>query len=116
LLGRPLEGASGGEKNLVAKAALALGGGRANKGLGGVGETLGLDEIGIGSEAGHGAEDAAFMVGKYLTPKLYISYGIGLFNSVATLSLRYALNSHWKLESSTSSIATGADIIYSFVR
>ncbi|HLQ85455.1 MAG TPA: translocation/assembly module TamB domain-containing protein [Salinisphaeraceae bacterium] len=116
LLGRPLEGASGGESNLIAKAALALGSGRANKVLGGLGDALGLDDIGVGSAAGHGSEEAAFMLGKYLTPQLYVSYGIGIFSSVATLSLRYTLNSHWHLESETSSVGTGGDIIYSFDR
>src|SRR5699024_2016040 len=116
LLGRPLEGASGGENNLVAKAALALGSGRANEVLNNVGGALGLDDIGLGSAAVHGASEAALMVGKYLTPKLYISYGVGIFSSVSTLSLRYTLNSSWKLQSSTSGAATGADIIYTFDR
>src|SRR5699024_11012221 len=110
LLGRPLEGTTAGQHNLIAKAALALGSGRTNKILGNIGDALGLDDIGLGSAAGHGADEAAFMIGKYLTPKLYVSYGVGLFSSVSTLSLRYTLNSHWKLKSESSSEATGADI------
>lgn len=116
LLGRPLEGTTDGQGNLIAKAALALGGGRSNKVLDNIGDALGLDDIGLGSAAGHGAGETAFMVGKYLTPKLYISYGVGIFSSVSTLSLRYTLNSHWKLQSQSSDVATGADIIYTFER
>ena len=42
--------------------------------------------------------DTAVTVGTYLTPKLYLSYGVSLFNpgQVATLSTR--LSKHWKLE------------------
>lgn len=116
LLGQPLEGATGGQSHLLAKAALALGGGRVNKVLDTIGDTLGVDQIGLGSGAGHGASDTTFMVGKYLTPKLYISYGIGIFDSISTLSLRYTLNSHWKLETQSTGVSTGADLIYTFKR
>src|SRR5699024_9610688 len=116
LLGRPLDGASAGEDNLIARAALALGGNRGNQVLDKIGGAVGLDDIGLGSAAGHGSGEAALMVGKYLTPSLYISYGMGLFSSVSTLSLRYTLNSHWKLEGQSSSEGTGADIIYTFDR
>lgn len=121
LLGRPLQGATGQQSSLVARAALALGSSRANRVFQGIGNKLGLDQVGIGTEAdsgagksaGAGSESAAFTVGKYLTPKLYVSYGIGLFDSVSTLSLRYTLNSHWRLETQSSSVATGGDIVYS---
>lgn|GEM_PF-245157 len=116
LLGRPLDGTTSGESNLIARAALAVGGDQTNAVLQNLGAALGVDDIGLGSAAGHGASDAAFMVGKYLTPKLYISYGMGIFSNINTLSLRYTLNSSWKLESQSSSEATGGDIIYTFDR
>lgn len=116
LLGRPLQGASGQESSLVARAALALGMNRGNSLLKGVGDRLGVDEIGIGSGAGESNDQAAFTVGKYLSPKLYVSYGIGLFDPVSTVSLRYTLSSRWRLETQSSSIASGGDLIYSFDR
>ena len=116
LLGRPLDGASGQESSLVARAALALGMDRGNNVLKGVGDRLGVDEIGIGSGAGQSSDQAAFTVGKYLSPNLYVSYGIGLFQPVSTVSLRYTLSSRWRLETQSSSIASGGDLIYSFDR
>ena len=116
LLGRPLQGTTGQQSSLVARAALALGSGRGNKVLDNVGDKLGVDDIGIGSGAGESSDEAAFTVGKYLSPKLYVSYGIGLFNPVSTLSLRYTLSSNWRLETQSSGAATGGDIIYSIDR
>lgn len=116
LLGRPLGGANSQQSSLVARAALALGNSGANKALKDVGDKLGVDDIGIGSGAGENSDEAAFTVGKYLSPKLYVSYGIGLFNPVSTLSLRYTLSSNWRLETQSSGVATGGDLIYSIDR
>ena len=116
LLGRPLGGANSQQSSLVARAALALGNSRANQALESVGDKLGVDDIGIGSGAGESSDEAAFTVGKYLSPKLYVSYGIGLFNPVSTLSLRYTLSSRWRLETQSSGAATGGDLIYSIDR
>lgn len=116
LLGRPLDGANSQQSSLVARAALALGNNRANQTLENVGDRLGIDDIGIGAGAGQSSDNAAFTVGKYLSPKLYVSYGIGLFNPVSTLSLRYTLSSRWRLETESSSVATGGDLIYSIDR
>jgi translocation and assembly module TamB len=116
LLGRPLDGANSQQSSLVARAALALGNNRANQTLENVGDRLGVDDIGIGAGAGESSDNAAFKVGKYLSPKLYVSYGIGLFNPVSTLSLRYTLSSRWRLETQSSSVSTGGDLIYSIDR
>lgn len=115
VLGRPMNQTSGDEGSAVSRAALALGlrGGNAvaEKISGG----LGFDQFGVDTgEAGAGTnpEQASFVVGKYLSPKLYVSYGLGLFNPVSTLRLQYAINSHWKLVSESSSEASGGDVIY----
>jgi len=52
------------------------------------------------------------VVGKYLSPKLYVSYGLGLFDPITTLRVKYALSSHWKLVSESSSEASGGDVLY----
>ncbi|NNC24027.1 hypothetical protein HKX42_09285 [Salinisphaera sp. USBA-960] len=113
MLGRAPEDNSAGQSNLIAKAALALGSGRANSVLNKLGDKLGVDQIGVGSSPGKSRDNAAFTVGKYLTPKLYLSYGLGLFDQVSTVSLRYTLSSHWKLKTSSSSESTGGDVIFS---
>ena len=35
------------------------------------------------------------MLGRYLSPRLYVSYGISLTEQLNTLKLRYSLGDHW---------------------
>ncbi|MDN5850165.1 MAG: translocation/assembly module TamB domain-containing protein, partial [Nitrococcus sp.] len=121
VLGRPLEGASNSEASMLTQAALALGlkGGDflAKK----LGKGLGIDTIGIESGSGEAgaasdANEAALVVGKYLSPDLYVSYGIGLFNQVSTVTLQYTLSSHWKLATEASTLGSGGDVVYTIER
>ena len=115
VLGRPREQTSGGESSALAQAAIGLG----RKGGDFLGrrlqDTLGLDTLGVESEAGGPRDQASFVIGKYLSPKLYVSYGIGLFEPVNVLKLRYEISRRWTLltESGTES---GGDITYSIER
>ncbi len=54
------------------------------------------------------------MVGKKITPNLYINYSVGLTAPINILQISYLLSSHWTLQSSTSSLANGIDLLYSF--
>ncbi len=134
-LGRPL---GGGEQDLslVAKVAdVILPKGLASKVQNELQRRLGLDTLGIelgtgaagssgtaaGSKAaataaseavGQGAVARSVVtIGKYLTPKLYISYGRSLFTETNTLQLRYKFSSHWELETK-SGTESGADLFY----
>ena len=51
-------------------------------------------------------------VGKYLTPKLYFSYGWSLFNDSHVFRVRYNITRQWEIETSTGTDATGGDIFY----
>ena len=55
---------------------------------------------------------ASLLVGKYLTPELFVSYGIGIFEPVSTLRLRYTLSSRWKLIGEASALSSAADLFY----
>jgi translocation and assembly module TamB len=115
VLGRPMSGTSDSEGSALSRAALALGlkGGDAVAGK--IGGKLGLDQFGLETtEAGSNTspEEASFVIGKYLTPELYVSYGLGLFDPVSTARLQYAINSRWKLVTESSSVASGGDVIY----
>jgi translocation and assembly module TamB len=74
-------------------------------GLGGL-----LDEIGVG--APNGPETTSLFLGKYLTPRLYLQYGLGLFQSSNVFRLRYKLNEHWRLQSEAGDDQSGADILF----
>jgi translocation and assembly module TamB len=76
------------------------------------GEKLGIDEISIESDPSDETNQASLLVGKYLSPKLFVSYGVGIFEPVSTLGFRYALGSKWKLVGHSSALRSGADLFY----
>ncbi len=119
VLGRPLQNASGAETDYITQAALALGIRGGNSVAKGIGDTLGVDTFAIqtgSGEAGAASDvnQAALVIGKYLTPKLYVSYGVGLLDAVNTVKLRYLMTDRWNLETESSAISSGGDISYSF--
>jgi translocation and assembly module TamB len=58
----------------------------------------------------------SFVVGKQITQKISVHYSIGLFNPISILNLRYQINPHWAVQSETSTIDSGADLLYGFER
>lgn len=112
LLGKPLNQASATDAALLASAATGMG--LQNGAMIGdqIASTFGLDEFSI---EGDSAENAAVQVGKYLSPKLYLSYGIGVFESVSTVELRYQLSKIWALKAE-SGTESGVDLLYTYER
>lgn len=58
-----------------------------------------------------GTKGGTYTLGKYLTPDLYVSYGIGLFNAINTFNMRYKLTDTLAIQAA-SSTASSADLIY----
>lgn len=117
VLGRSLKAdSSDAERNSVNQAALGLalgGGGLFAEGLG---ERLGLDEASVETDTNGETEQASLVIGKYLSPKLYISYGLGLFEPVSTVRLRYSITDRWKIVTESKAAGSGADIFYTIER
>lgn len=115
LLGRPLEEGAASDGTVVAGAALALGlkGGDflARK----IGDRFGLDEVRVETSPSQTGEEASLLMGRYLSPRLYISYGVGLIEAVNTLKLRYEITDRWQL-TAESGEEQGADLLYTFER
>lgn len=114
LLGRPLDSTSSSETSALSRAAMALGLRGGNFLSERLNATLGFDEFGIQTQPGQ--DTASFVIGKYLTPSLYVSYGIGLFEQVNTLRLRYTISSRWRLVTESSTESSGGDLIYHIER
>ncbi|MGH8217247.1 MAG: translocation/assembly module TamB domain-containing protein [Steroidobacteraceae bacterium] len=74
-----------------------------------VGSQIGLP---VGIEPTYN-NDTALMLGKYLSPRLYVSYGITLLQSLNIVKLRYTLGDHWALSTEFGQLG-GADIVYTF--
>lgn len=81
---------------------------------------LGLNEFSVGSteyfdpETNSTANATAVRVGKQIGSRLSLHYSVGLFHSVSILNLRYQINKRLAIQSQTSSIDTGADLVYEF--
>lgn len=58
----------------------------------------------------------SFVVGKKLSHNLSIHYSVGLFYPVSILNLRYKLAKHWAIQSETSTLDNGADVLYTIER
>ncbi|WP_230597233.1 translocation/assembly module TamB domain-containing protein [Xanthomonas albilineans] len=88
VLGRSLGNTSSDEANQVTAAASALsaGSGLLASQLGG---RLGFDDAGVSQSRALGVSVVGF--GKYLSPKLYVSYGVSLIGSGSVLTLKYLL-------------------------
>lgn len=96
VLGRPMAQVARGEGAGLSAAAQAIGVGGGNLLAQSIGGRFGLDEVGIEESAALGG--AAFMVGKYLSPRLYIGYGMSLVGSSDLIRLRYLLSERWSVE------------------
>lgn len=114
LMGRPLDRVQPQEGDRLANAATALGLRGGNLLAKKLAARYGLEEARIESDDGS-LEQASLVVGKYLSPKLYVAYGIGLFDPVNTFRIRYLLDPRWTLQAESGE-GTSADILYTVER
>jgi translocation and assembly module TamB len=109
MFGRPISASEGTERATLQSAALSLGLQQALPVVQRVGETLGLDELSIETTD---LDAGALMAGKYLSPKVYMSYSYGLFNRLGGFLLRYQINDRFSLETRSGS-EKSMDLLYS---
>jgi translocation and assembly module TamB len=95
--GKPLSQVKGGEGDMVGAAAQALGSAAGDLLAKSIGSKLGVDDVGVSSNEALGGS-SAFTVGKFLSPRLYLSYGVGLFEPGEVITLRYRLSKRWNFE------------------
>jgi translocation and assembly module TamB len=113
VFGRPMNKLSSSEGNSLYGAALSAGlsaGGFAAKKIG---AAFGVEDIEI--EKGDAPEQATLFIGKYLSPRLYINYGIGLFEPVSTIRLRYDLTRRLQVQTEYG-LESGGDVLYKIER
>jgi translocation and assembly module TamB len=113
LLGRPLGQASPQEGDLLANAANSLGLKGGNLLAKKLAARYGLEEARL--ETTGGLREASLVVGKYLSPRLYVTYGLGLFDPVSTFRIRYILGRDWTLQAEQGK-GTSADFLYTVER
>lgn len=108
--GKPLSALKGGEGNAVGSAASALGTAGGDLLAKSVGAKMGLDDVGVADNSSVGG--AALTVGKYLSPRLYMSYGVGLFTPGQVVTLRYKLTRLFNFEMQNGTLSSRAGINY----
>jgi translocation and assembly module TamB len=97
LTGKPASDLHGEDGAAVQGAAQSLGGVLGNRLAKKIGGKVGfVDEIGVEQNTDLGG--SAFTVGKYLSPRLFVSYGIGLFEPGNAVTVRYQFSERWSLE------------------
>jgi len=73
-----------------------------------IGSRVGIQDVSVESDLNN---ETAVVLGRYLSPRIYISYGISLTESINTVKLQYTLNDHWTVKSEFGQ-ARGADLVY----
>ncbi|MGB5132249.1 MAG: translocation/assembly module TamB domain-containing protein [Steroidobacteraceae bacterium] len=74
-----------------------------------LGRYVGLDEAGVAQDAN---ARSALVLGKFLSPRLYVSYGISLVDEINTIKLRYTIGDRWVVSTETGS-ESAIDLEYS---
>ena len=76
------------------------------------GHKVGIDDVSVESDLNN---DTSLVFGRYLSPRLYISYGIGLAELINTYKLRYTIGDHWTVKTEAGA-ARSADLVYTVER
>ena len=79
--------------------------------VGTIGNAFGISDLGVDT-TGTG-DNAQVVVSGYVLPRLQVKYGVGLFDSLTTLTLRYRLMPKLFLES-ISGVNQSVDLLYRF--
>jgi translocation and assembly module TamB len=112
LLGRPASLASEAEGEFLQNAASSAGLAGSRMIAGRLGSTFGLQDARIEGES---LDAASLFLGANLSPRLYVGYGIGLFDAEQLLRIRYQLGRSWVIQSE-SGATSGADLLYTVER
>ena len=110
LTGRESAEASPAEGRWLLEAARRLGLAGGNLVGARLGEALGLSEARL--SLGESLNEASLALGAWLSPRLYVSWTIGLFDPVAAMRIRYRLGRHLQLEIRSGAEGSGGDILY----
>jgi translocation and assembly module TamB len=74
-----------------------------------LGSRIGLPDISLETDLNN---ETSLVLGKYLSPRLYVSYGVGITQQLNAVRLRYSLGDHWTIRTEAGQIR-GADLVFS---
>ncbi|OAT27704.1 YtfN family protein [Buttiauxella brennerae ATCC 51605] len=102
---------TGDDSNAMTSMLVGLGVAQSGQVVGKIGETFGVSNLALDT-AGVG-DSSQVVVSGYVLPGLQVKYGVGIFDSLATLTLRYRLMPKLYLEA-VSGIDQALDLLYQF--
>ena len=106
-LGRPLSTVTGDESRQLDAASAALSAGSSLL-ASQLGARIGLDDAGVTQSRALGG--SVLGVGKYLSPKLYVGYGVSLLGTGQVLTLKYLLRKGFDIEVESSTVENRASV------
>jgi translocation and assembly module TamB len=83
-------------------------------------KSMGIDQLTIGNnpifnpEKGSLQQNTSLIIRKKFSPRLDVSYSVGLLDPINILQVNYLLNKYFSLQATNSSFASGVDLIYNF--
>lgn len=102
---------SAGDSGVMTSMLISLGVAKSGKLVGKIGDAFGVSNLSLDT-AGVG-DSSQVVVSGYIMPGLQVKYGVGIFDSLATLTLRYRLMPKLYLEA-VSGIDQSLDLLYQF--
>lgn len=73
-----------------------------------LGQRVGIEDVSIEQDL---SNETSLVLGKYLSPRLYVSYGISLAESINSIKLRYTLGDRWTLRTEAGK-ERSAEVVY----
>jgi len=113
LTGKPLSQSSQADAYSLIGAIGSLGMDRGQMMTSDIASMFRIDEIAIKSDKGF--EQSELWMGKYVTPKLFIRYMVGLFDQAFSLGVRYEINDKLRIEAESGKTQS-VDMIYKIER
>ncbi|MDN0088563.1 translocation/assembly module TamB domain-containing protein [Yersinia nurmii] len=102
---------SGTDSSMMTSMLIGMGVAQSGKLVGKIGEAFGVSDLALDTQ---GVGDSSqVVVSGYVTKDLQVKYGVGIFDSLATLTLRYRLMPRLYLEA-VSGINQALDVLYQF--
>jgi translocation and assembly module TamB len=78
-----------------------------------IGPHVGIPDVSL--ETDPILNETSLVLGRYLSPRLYISYGVSLTEQLNTFKMRYTLGDHWTIRTEAGQ-AYGIDLVYSITK
>lgn len=114
VLGKPLHSASSSQGNLLYEAATTAGLAGGQFVAARIGSIFGITKVSVekGPSPSPGQQQqATLFLGRYLSPRLYVAYGLGLFQTSNVVRVRYSLTRNWIIQTETGT-ETGGDLLW----